>query len=313
MLKYILKRVGQSLFTLFIVMTLVFVLLRQMPIEGYFANFDKLNETQIQAGLEKMGLNDPMLVQLKGFYGDLLHGDLGVSNVYRQNVSINTIIAEKAPYSIYFGLAAISISLSLGIPLGILMARTQGKLGDNLGTAFVVFITAVPAAIYYIYMQMYLSSLFGLPILFDKSNPMSWILPTISMSLGGLTTYAIWMRRYMLDESNKDYVKLAVAKGFSNREVMNAHVFRNAFVPMIQYIPTSILLTIVGSIYIESLYSIPGMGGLLVTAIQRQDNTLVQALVLIFSGLSIIGLLIGDILMVVVDPRIKLDGGEEGR
>ncbi len=313
MLKYILKRVGQSLLTLFIVITVVFVLLRQMPVEGYFSNYDKLNETQIQAGLDKMGLNDPIGVQLKDFYIDLLHGDLGVSNVYRQNVSINTIIAEKAPYSINFGLAAITISLALGIPLGILMARTQGKLGDILGTALVVFITAVPSAIYFIYMQMYLTSVFGLPMLFDKNNPMSWILPTVSMALGSLATYAIWMRRYMLDESNKDYVKLATAKGFSNSEVMNKQVFRNAFVPMIQFIPTSILLTIVGSIYIESLYSIPGMGGLLVTAIQRQDNTLVQALVLIFSALSIIGLLIGDILMVVVDPKIKLDSGEEGR
>ncbi len=313
MLKYILKRVGQSLLTLFVVITVVFVLLRQMPVEGYFSNYDKLNETQIQAGLNKMGLNDPILVQLKDFYIDLLHGDLGVSNVYRQNVSINTIIAEKAPYSINFGLAAIAISLVLGIPLGILMARTQGKLGDILGTALVVFITAVPSAIYFIYMQMYLTSALGLPMLFDKNNPMSWILPTISMALGSLATYAIWMRRYMLDESNKDYVKLATAKGFSNSEVMNKQVFRNAFVPMIQFIPTSILLTIVGSIYIESLYSIPGMGGLLVTAIQRQDNTLVQALVLIFSALSIIGLLLGDILMVVIDPRIKLDGGEEGR
>ncbi len=313
MFKYILKRVGQSLLTLFIVTTVVFVLLRQMPVEGYFPNYDKLNETQIEAGLDRMGLNDPILVQLKDFYIDLLHGDLGVSNVYRQNVPINQIIAEKAPYSIYFGIAAIALSLVLGIPLGILMARTQGKLGDILGTALVVFITAVPSAIYFIYMQMYLTSTFGLPMLFDKNNPMSWILPTVSMAMGSLATYAIWMRRYMLDEANKDYVKLATAKGFSTKEVMNKQVFRNAFVPMIQFIPTSILLTIVGSIYIESLYSIPGMGGLLVTAIQRQDNTLVQALVLIFSALSIIGLLIGDILMVLIDPRIKLEGGEEGR
>ncbi len=99
----------------------------------------------------------------------------------------------------------------------------------------------------------------------------------------------------------------------SSSQVMNKHVFRNAFVPMIQFIPTSILLTIVGSIYIESLYSIPGMGGLLVDAIQVQDNTVVQALVLIFSALGIIGLLIGDILMVLIDPRISLEKGKEGR
>ncbi len=313
MFKYILKRLGQSLITLFIVITVVFLLLRQMPVEGYLGNSDKMNEAQIEATLDKMGLNDPILVQLKDFYIDLLQGDLGVSNRIRQNVPVTEIIAQKAPYSIYFGVTAIIISLALGIPLGIFMARMQGKLGDWVGTAFVVFITAVPSAIYYIYIQMYLTKVFALPFLFDKYNPSSWILPVISMSLASLASYAIWMRRYMLDETNKDYVKLATAKGMSSSQVMNKHVFRNAFVPMVQYIPTSILLTIVGSIYIESLYSIPGMGGLLVDAIQVQDNTVVQALVLIFSALGIVGLLIGDILMVLLDPRISLESGKEGR
>ncbi len=313
MAKYIFKRTFQSVVTLFIVTTIVFLLLRLMPIEGYFSNFDKLTEAQIEASLDQMGLNDPIVVQLKNFYGDLLHGDLGVSYRIRQNVPINQIIAEKAPYSIWFGLGAITISLVAGIPLGIFMARTFGKFGDKIGTAFVVFITAVPSAIYYIYIQTYLTSWLGLPMLFDKYNPASWILPVISMSLGSIASYALWMRRYMLDDANKDYVQLAMAKGFSYSEVMNKHVFRNAIVPLIQFIPTSILLTIVGSIYIESLYSIPGMGGLLVDAIKRQDNNVVQALVLIFSALSILGLLVGDILMAVVDPRIKFDEETEGR
>ena len=100
-------------------------------------------------------------------------------------------------------------------------------------------------------------------------------------------------------------MKLAVAKGRKSRDVMNKQIFRNAFVPLIQYIPTSFLLTLVGSIYIESLYSIPGMGGLLVKSIQGQDNTIVQALVLIYSALSIAGLIIGDIMMTMIDPRIS--------
>lgn len=88
---------------------------------------------------------------------------------------------------------------------------------------------------------------------------------------------------------------------------MSGHVFRNAFVPLVQYLPTSFLITLMGSIYVESLYSVPGMGGLLVDVIQRQDNTVVQALVLIYAAISILGLLIGDILMAVVDPRISLN------
>jgi oligopeptide transport system permease protein len=110
----------------------------------------------------------------------------------------------------------------------------------------------------------------------------------------------------MVDELNKDYVKLARAKGLESKKIMVRHVFRNAFVPMAQYLPATILFTIAGSIYIESLYSIPGMGGLLVEVIKRQDNTLVQALVLIYSSIGIVGLFLGDILMAIFDPRIKL-------
>ena len=116
----------------------------------------------------------------------------------------------------------------------------------------------------------------------------------------------MWLRRYMVDESTKDYVMLARIKGASEGRIMFHHIFRNAFVPMVQYIPTSFLNTVIGSIYIESLYSIPGMGGLLVDVIKKQDNAMVQAIVLLFACVGVIGLLLGDLLMVLLDPRISL-------
>jgi oligopeptide transport system permease protein len=198
------------------------------------------------------------------------------------------------------------ISLAAGISLGILMARSKSKFWDKIGTGYIVFINAVPAAVYYLFLQLYVTDILKLPILFKVSNPVSWFLPVISMSLGSTAGYAMWMRRYMVDELNKDYIRLAKAKGVTNKNIMVHHVLRNAFVPMAQFLPVAILLTISGSIYIESLYSIPGMGGLLVDAIQRQDNTLVQALVLIYSSLGIARLFMGDVLMAIFDPRIKL-------
>jgi ABC-type dipeptide/oligopeptide/nickel transport system permease component len=123
----------------------------------------------------------------------------------------------------------------------------------------------------------------------------------------------MWMRRYMVDQMNQDYVKLAKAKGVSERRIMTSHIFRNAVVPMVQTIPGSLLLTIMGSLYVESIYSVPGMGGLLINVIQRQDNTMVQALVLIFASLGIIGLFLGDLMMIIVDPRISLNRGEASR
>ncbi len=307
MLKYSAKRLLQSIITLFIIITIVFSLMRLMPVEGYFQNFEKMDDAQIQAALKSMGLLDPLWVQLKNFFIQLFHGSLGKSLIYRPNVPVMDIIADKAPISIIMGLVSMAISLLLGIPLGTAMARSKSKFWDKFGTAFIVFITAVPAAVYYLLIQLYFTEWFNIPILFSLSDPKSWILPTLSLALPNTALYAMWLRRYMVDELNKDYIKLARAKGVSNKDIMKNHVFRNAFVPLIQYLPSSLLYTIMGSIYIESLYSIPGMGGLLVNVIQRQDNNMVQALVLIFSAIGIIGLLLGDILMNLMDPRISFE------
>ncbi|MBS3938560.1 MAG: ABC transporter permease [Peptococcaceae bacterium] len=305
---YILKKSLGALITVFFVITVVFLLMRLMPIEGYFGDdFDRLAPVQREAILQKMGLLDPWYIQLSNFYQDLARGDLGTSIIFRPNVPVAEIIAPKVPYSLKFGLAAMALSLSLGLLLGIFQAREKGKWPDALGTSYVIFINAVPAAVYFLFIQLYLTQLSGLPILYSSARPLSWILPAVSMSLGGIAGYAMWIRRFMVDELNKDYIKLARAKGLSNTRVMFSHVLRNAFVPMVQHLPTTLLMTIAGSIFIESLYSIPGMGGLLIDAISRQDNPLVQALVLIYSTIGVFGLFIGDILMAITDPRIKLE------
>ena len=139
-----------------------------------------------------------------------------------------------------------------------------------------------------------------------KGSWVSRILPILCLSLGGIASNAMWMRRYMVDQMNMDYIRLARAKGMTSAQVAFRHVMRNAFIPMSQNIPASLLFTISGSLYVESLFSIPGMGGLLITSIQRQDNTMVQAMVLLYSVISVMGLLLGDIAMMICDPRIKL-------
>ena len=313
MFRYILRRLVGATITLVIVLSIVFVLLRQMPIEGYFENYDKLSDAVISARLDQLGLNDPIHVQLKDFFVDLLHGDLGESARYRVGARIVDIISEKAPISFAIGAMSMALAMLLGIPLGGAMARSKGRFWDKFGTLFIVIINAVPSAVYYILIQMYGTDLFDIPMLFDRGNPVTWILPVFSMSLGNIAYYAMWLRRYMLDEMNKDYVKLARAKGVSTKKLTMRHVFRNAFVPMVQYIPTSLLYTIGGSIYIESLYSVPGMGGLLVDVIGRQDNPMVQAIVMIYCVIGVVGLLLGDLLMGVVDPRIKFAKKEGAR
>ncbi len=314
MAEYIGKRGLRSLLTLLIIITIVFSLLRLMPIEGYFENFEKLSAAQINVGLQQLGLKDPLPVQMLHFWQGVAKGDWGVSHKYRVGVPVLDIITEKIPISLRMGLAALCIALAVGLPLGIWMAkssRTRWAIGDKLGTVFVVLIQGIPSAIYHLLIQFYGSRLPGADMFYHAERPLTWILPIFSLSLGTIAYYAMWLRRYMVDENNKDYVKLARAKGVPGATISRSHVFRNAIVPLVQFIPTSVILTLMGSLYVESLYSIPGMGGLLVQAIQRQDNTLVQALVLIYAAISILGLLVGDICMALLDPRIAL-GKKEG-
>ena len=316
MAKYMLKRILHAAVTLCVVICIVFALLRQMPIEGYFNNFDKMTEASIQVSLQKMGLKDPLPVQILHYFGQILQGDLGVSNRYRQGYSITKIIAQKAPVSIKLGLMSMAVSLAVGMPLGILMARstrTRWKLWDKFGTVFIVIVPAVPSAVYHLLIQLYGSEILGVSMLFNDRNPATWILPVFSLSIGNIAYYAMWLRRYMVDESNKDYIRLARAKGVPAGRISRSHVFRNAVVPLVQYLPQSILFTLMGSLYVESLYSIPGMGGLLIQVIKLQDNTMVQALVLIYAALSVVGLLFGDLMMALVDPRISFTGKEGAR
>ena len=313
MLKYSLKRLARALLTLVILITIIIGLLQLMPIEGYFNNYEKMSPALIESGLREMGLKDPLYVQVGRYLKNLLQGDLGVSRRYRVNAPITDIIMPKMAVSMKVGLISMAVSLPLGMALGALMARSKGRLADKLGNAYIVFIQAVPNAVYFIFIQLYGSSWFNLSVLYKPEDWTSLILPVISLALPSISSYAMWLRRYMVYETNKDYIKLARAKGVPNTTIWFRHVFRNSVVPMVNLIPGSILLTISGSIYTESLYSIPGMGGLLVDVIKRQDNSMIVALVVIFAALSIIGLLLGDILMGLVDPRISFAKKEGAR
>ena len=313
MLVYSLKRLGRALITLVILITIVFILVRAMPEEGYFSNYEKMSPQQIEVGLRKMGLKDPLYVQVGKFIYNALRGDLGISYRYRINAKITDIISSKIGISMKVGLISMVVSLPLGMALGVLMARSKGGFADKLGNAYIVFIQAVPNAVYFIFIQLYGSDLFGVSMLYKETEWTSLILPVISLALPSISSYAMWLRRYRVDETNKDYIKLARGKGVPNSTIWFRHVFRNSVVPMVNLIPGSILLTISGSIYVESLYSIPGMGGLLVDVIKRQDNNMVLALVVIFAVMSILGLLLGDLLMAVVDPRISFTKKEGSR
>lgn len=306
--KYILKRTLNSLLTVIIVFVAVFMLLRLMPLSGYFPQemLKETDEATRMSYLRNQGLLDHPLVQLGRFVLNLFKGDLGRSLTVYPKVPIATLIAEKVPVTAAFGFSSMLLGIVLGLALGLFMVRFKNRWGDHLGTAYILIVRAIPNLIYLFFIQVWVSLWFNLPMVFKKDNPMSWILPVICLALGSIAWYALWLRRFMVDEENRDYVKFALVKGLSKKQVLKKHVFKNAIIPLVIYLPSDLLFIISGSLVIETLYAIPGTGGLLTTAIKSQDNNLVQVIVLMYAVLSVIGVFLGDLLVAAVDPRIKL-------
>ena len=306
MLLYIVKRVLRSLLSILIVTSFVFIMLRMLPVEGYFgARYDLLTPEQRELELYRMGLLDPMHVQLINFLRPVFtEFDFGLSMRIRVNVPVSQVIADRVPISLQFSGIAIATAIPAGMTLGVLMSR-RGKI-DKAGTAFVALMNAIPAPVFMIMIQLYGTQLLGLPLTFSFHNPATRILPIFTIALPFVAFYANWMRRFMVDESNKDYIMLAKIKNVPSRTIFFGHIFRNAVVPITNLVPITVLNTIWGSIVVERLYSIPGMGGLLIDSILARDNALTQALVVILSTVGILALLLGDLLMALVDPRIRL-------
>ena len=291
MLKYTVKRLLQSLVTIFLIATAVFLMMRCLPTDYYFTEEQlmKFTDQQKTAALEAAGLTDPIPTQLVKFYNNLLHLDFGTSRRIQNGATV-------------------------GVLMGILQAAFKDKVFDWIGTAYTVFVNAVPSLVSYSLVLVFGSKYLGFPTLYSTRNvSASSVLPITCLSLASIAGYALWTRRYMVDELTRDYIKLARVKGLSSREIMFKHVLRNAMVPMVQYIPQSILLTVGGSLLMERFFSVPGMGPLLTDAIQRYDLNVVQTLVILYAVLGIVGVFLGDVLMMVVDPRITLTGKEEAR
>jgi len=224
-------------------------------------------------------------------------------------VSRYTVIGGKFGISMKMGSIALVISLLLGVPMGILQAKYKNGAFDNAGTVYTIFVNAVPSLVSYSLVLVLGVKVFGLPSMYSTRQALrSSIMPVICLALGSIASYALWMRRYMIDELTKDYIKLAKIKGLSSRTIMFRHVLRNAFVPMAQNLPSSFMLTISGSLLVERFFSVPGMGPLLTDAITRYDLNMVRGLVLLYSLLGVFGLFLGDVLMTIFDPRIRLTG-----
>lgn len=214
-------------------------------------------------------------------------------------------IGEKMMVSFPVGILASVVQIVLGYPLGMLMAKRKDGVVDKIGKAYIISIDAIPGvAYYYIWMSIFVAGFF-LPARYDVNNFLTWLPPVLTIGFTGMAGIALWVRRYMIDEFNADYVKFARAKGLSEGRITRIHVFRNAVVPLVRTFPSAILGALLGSFYIERIYGINGIGDMLINANNAHDFFAVQGIVIVTALISIVSYLLGDIITAIADPRIK--------
>ena len=303
---YFKKRVLTAIFTLLVILLVLFILMQLMP--GSPFNDEKLNADQRAALYTKYGLDQPVVVQFFRYVGNMLRGDMGVSYNISKNTPISQLIQTRLPISIGIGGLAVTIGAVAGLLLGLLAALKHDTIWDSLATVLSVIGVSVPSYVF----ALALSYTFGFrlswfPMLFSAKDVFgSSVLPSISLSMFTMASIARFTRSEMLEVMGSEYMLLAESKGLSGPTLIIRHALRNALIPIITVLAPLIVDLMTGSLVVEKIFAIPGVGSLLVSAIQSNDYNVVIALSFIYSALYIVIMLVVDILYGIIDPRIRL-------
>lgn len=306
--RYILQRIGYMLLTLFLIATFTFLLNQLLP--GSPFNDEKLTETQLRIVQEKYGLNDPVPVQYARYLGNLVQGDLGVSFAY-DNRPISQMIGERIGVSATLGLEAMVFGTLVGLILGIIAALRHNTFADYGTVLFAVIGTSIPSFVFAALLQYYVGvKLEWLPVAFWE-GPKYHIMPALALSMGIIATIARFMRTEMIEIIGQDYITTAKSKGLSQYTVVVKHAIRNSMIPIITIIGPMAVGVMTGTLVIERIFAVPGLGEQFVISIQNNDFPMIMGTTLFFSVLFIGIILVVDILYGVIDPRIRLAGGSK--
>jgi len=260
------------------------------------------------SGLEALSADD--LHSATYVQGSLAAGDAVVKAHFTDdytNVTTRKQGLSKLGYSFTIGLLSVGLAYCIGIPVGLWMARKKGRLADRLGTAYVVGIIAVPT-LAYIFLFRSIGQRLGLPTAFDVDAPTLWmyVLPVVSLGLPAAANLMKWLRRYTIDQMDENYVRFARSCGLVEGKIFRSHVLKNAAIPIYHGLPASVLGALVGAIITERVYVVPGAGGLLTDAIGAYDNGVIVGLTLFYAVISVAAVILGDLIVAAVDPRIRL-------
>ncbi|MFV0342119.1 MAG: oligopeptide ABC transporter permease [Anaerocolumna sp.] len=319
MWKTILRRILVLIPQVFVLSLLVFILANFMPGDALTGKIDpNTSPARLEELRQKWGFYDPWYVKYGRWASNALQGDLGDSTAYKMPVM--QLIGDRASNTFWLSLLTFFITYIIAITCGILSGRYHGKAIDRVVTFYTFLALAMPSIvlgvinIYVFSIKLDIFPLGGTVATEIPKGTMQYVFSKIHhMLLPALTGGVLYtvgtiqfLRNEIIDYKNSDFVVTARSKGVPEKKIYSRHILRNAFLPIASQLGFDITFLIGGSIFIERVFSYPGMGNLFIESILRRDYSVVNALIILFAVLTVLGTLLSDIIMTIVDPRIRI-------
>lgn len=308
MLRFLLRRLVYMVVTLWLIVTFTFVLMKNLPGDPFGEDSQKMSIEQRQLLYAQYGLDQPVWKQYIKYMNNVLHGDLGVSFQFPTR-KVTDIIHQAFPASLELGLWAIGIAIVVGLTLGIIASLNHNKGPDVAAMFTAVAGVSIPSFVLGPLLSYFVGVKLGWLPPGMWSGPEHRVLPAIALSFGTIAILARLMRTSMLDVLNQDYIKTARAKGLSQRVIVFRHTFRNAILPVITVLGPVFVGLITGTLIVEQIFVVPGLGKHFVQSISTNDYTMITGLTIFYAFILVVVLFITDILYGLIDPRIRMAKG----
>lgn len=306
MLNYTIKRLAQSAFAVFGVLTLLFFIQRLTGDPTMLLVPEGATAEDIDLIRRSLGFDRPLIIQYFDYLRQLGSFSLGESIV--QRVPVWDILLSRLPYTIELTAGAMLLSIGMGLPVGVTMALTRGTIVERALQGVVLTGQSMPTFFSGILLILLFAVHLGWLPSSGAENPASLIMPAIALGMLSMATFARVARNAVLDELSKDYVRTARAKGVPYRRIVLKHLARNSAIPVITVAALEISHLLAGAVIVETMFAWPGLGQVAVQAINARDFPIVQSVVLLGSVATVVCNLLADLLYCVVDPRISLQG-----
>lgn len=305
-LKYIGKRLLISCATLLVISVVLFLMVRFLP--GSPINNEKLSDAQRAIIEAKYGLDKPLIVQYINYFKNMLTGDFGVSMNLYKDMPVSSLVGDAAKLSFAYGICAVIIGTVIGILLGVFAALHRNTIWDTLATVISVIGVSIPSFVFALFILIFFAAdLQLIPTMYDESQAVySSIMPVMALSVGVIANVARFTRTEMISVLNSEYITLAKAKGLDGKTVIFKHALRNALIPVITILGPILVNLMTGTMVVEKICSVPGLGKLLINSIQSSDYNVILACSFLYAVMYIFMMLIIDVSYGIIDPRIRL-------